>query len=255
MKSWNFEGSRTKKTGVLLADHVVVALLGVELQREAARVADRVREALLAGHRGEAREHRRPLADLGEEVRLGVLGHVLGDLEEAVRTAALGVHHALGHALTVEVLHLLHEVVVVQGDGAAGPDGQRVLVAGGGDAAVGGGGLALLLVAHALPLWPEGSCGIRNSKFRAGGSGAALGPTSPGQLPEERDAPFLGLARQAVCSCKRRAELRARIPVRLDPRSGAGPQHRGALRAGLRKRVADHHDVDVAPDVEVPARH
>ena len=48
----------------VVADQVVVALLGVELQREAARVADGVGEALLAGHGREAREHRRALAGL-----------------------------------------------------------------------------------------------------------------------------------------------------------------------------------------------
>jgi hypothetical protein len=33
---------------------------------------------------------------------------VRGDLEEAVRGAALGVHAAFGHPLAVEVLHLLN---------------------------------------------------------------------------------------------------------------------------------------------------
>ena len=64
---------------------------------------------------------------------------VVGHLEEAVGAAALGVDDALGHALAVEVLHLLHDVVVVQRDRAGGSDGQRVLVAGGGDSGVGGG--------------------------------------------------------------------------------------------------------------------
>ena len=68
---------------------------------------------------------------------------VVGDLEEAVRAAALGVDDALGHALAVEVLHLLHDVVVVQRDRAGGADGQRVLVAGGGDPGVGGGARAV----------------------------------------------------------------------------------------------------------------
>ena len=106
----------------VVADHVAVALLGVELQREAARVADGVREALLAGDGREAREHRRCACRPAERnVGLRELRDVVGHLEEAVRAAALGVDDALGHALAVEVLHLLHDVVVVQRDRARGP--------------------------------------------------------------------------------------------------------------------------------------
>ena len=107
----------------VVADQVVVALLGVELQREAARVAHGVGEALLAGHGREAGEHRRcACRPATGSAALVNWRHVVGHLEEAVRAAALGVHDALGHALAVEVLHLLHDVVVVQRrSGPAGP--------------------------------------------------------------------------------------------------------------------------------------
>ena len=121
----------------VVADQVVVALFGVELDREAARVAHGVRAAELAGHRREAHEHRGALTRL-EEVGLDVLADVLSDLEEAVSAAALGVHHALGHALAVELGHLLDHVVVLKQDRTVGADGQGVLVAGGRDAGVGG---------------------------------------------------------------------------------------------------------------------
>ncbi len=42
---------------------------------------------------------------------------------------SLGMHHPLGYAFTVELLHLLDDVVVVQRDRSARPEGQRVLVA------------------------------------------------------------------------------------------------------------------------------
>ena len=130
----------------VVADQVVVALLGIELQREPARVAHRVGEALLAGDGREAREHRCPHPWL-EQARLGELADVVGDLEEAVGAAALGVHDALGHALTVEVLDLLDRVVVVEHGRALRADGQRELVAGSRDARVGG-GRRPRLVAH-----------------------------------------------------------------------------------------------------------
>ena len=49
----------------VVADHVPVAFLGVELQREAADVALGVGRAALAGDGGEAGEHLASVADLG----------------------------------------------------------------------------------------------------------------------------------------------------------------------------------------------
>ena len=54
----------------VVADHVPVAFLGVELDREAADVALGVGRAALAGDGGEAHEHLGLLADLGEELGL-----------------------------------------------------------------------------------------------------------------------------------------------------------------------------------------
>ena len=69
MKSGNLSGSRMKKIGVLLPVEVVVAVLGVELDGEAARVADGVGRPAPAGHGAEAREDLGALADLAEEAR------------------------------------------------------------------------------------------------------------------------------------------------------------------------------------------
>ena len=72
----------------VVADEVVVALFGVELEGEAAHVAVRVCVALFAGHRREAHEHRRVLANFVEEGGLGPLGNVGGHLEVAEGAAA-----------------------------------------------------------------------------------------------------------------------------------------------------------------------
>ncbi len=112
----------------VVAHQVEVALLGVKLEREPARVPVGVRAAHLARDRGEPREHRGPLAHLRQKARLGPLADVLGHLEEPVRTAALGVHHPLGHALAIEVLHLLDHIVVVQHRRPARARRQRELI-------------------------------------------------------------------------------------------------------------------------------
>jgi hypothetical protein len=62
----------------VFADEVIVALLGVELHREAARVADGVRRPQVAGHGREAQEDLGLLADPGEERGAGVRGDVGG---------------------------------------------------------------------------------------------------------------------------------------------------------------------------------
>jgi len=58
----------------VVADDVPVTLLGIELEGGAADVAFRIGGAALTGHRREAREHRRLLADLGKDLGLGCSG-------------------------------------------------------------------------------------------------------------------------------------------------------------------------------------
>jgi hypothetical protein len=55
--------------GDVVADQVPVALVGVELDGEAAHVARGVGRAALAGHRREAHEHRRALARFSRTAR------------------------------------------------------------------------------------------------------------------------------------------------------------------------------------------
>ena len=122
----------------VVADHVEIAVIGIELDREAARIAPGVGAAALARHGAEA--HR----DIGlgarlEELGLGIFRDVLGHLEMPEGARALGVWLALGDALSVEVGHLLDEVVVVEHDRAIAPERQRMLVALHRDAGVRGG--------------------------------------------------------------------------------------------------------------------
>ena len=64
----------------VVADQVVVALVGVELDREPARVARGVRAAELASHGREPDQQVRPGARR-EQASLGELADVLGDLD------------------------------------------------------------------------------------------------------------------------------------------------------------------------------
>jgi len=100
---------------------------------------------LLARHRREAGQDRRPLADLGEESGPGPFADVGADFEVAEGASALGVDDALGYALAVERLHLLDDVVIVQDDRPVGPHRERMFVAGRGNARIGRGRLRGLL--------------------------------------------------------------------------------------------------------------
>lgn len=72
-----------EEDGGVVAHQIPHALLGVELDGETARVARRVRRAALAAHSAEAHGQGCALADLREDVRLGVLGDVMGHLKIA----------------------------------------------------------------------------------------------------------------------------------------------------------------------------
>ena len=103
----------------VVADQVPVAVLGLELDGEAARVAGDLGRIAAADDGREADDDRRALA-LGLEqlgARVG-RGRLVADravrLEHAVRHEAARVDDALGDPLAVEVADLLEEVVVLE---------------------------------------------------------------------------------------------------------------------------------------------
>ena len=139
MKSGNLIPSRMKKIGVLLPDEVPVAVLGVELEREAARIAHRVRRAARAGDGREAHEDARVrLPTLEKSFILVQRGDVgVRHLEVTIGARAHGVHDALRDPLAVEAGELLEEVVVLEERRPRGAGGLRVLVVGDRRAALG----------------------------------------------------------------------------------------------------------------------
>ena len=118
----------------VVADQVPVAVLGVELHREAARVARRLGGVAAADHGREADGEVGALARLleqlgpGERRRSARRRTCRRPRSSRTRVGAAGVHDALGDALAVEVGDLLEELVVLQRRRAAGADGALVLV-------------------------------------------------------------------------------------------------------------------------------
>jgi len=123
----------------IVADHVPVALLGIEAQREAADVALGVGSAALARHRRKAQESFGLFALL-QNLGLGVFRDVVGDGQRAVGARALSVLAAFGNTLAVLVGKLLEQNEVLHQYRAARARGDAVLVVGNRHAAVGGEG-------------------------------------------------------------------------------------------------------------------
>ncbi len=117
------QGIAQEKDRRVITHHVIVALAGIELQRETARVAPGVRTAALTSHRREA-DQRLGLGARLEDRGPRVVADVLGDLEMTEGATALGVRLSLRDALAIEVRHLLDQVMIVQNDGAVRTDGE-----------------------------------------------------------------------------------------------------------------------------------
>jgi hypothetical protein len=110
----------------IIAYHIPIALLRVELQGEAANVALCVGCAALSGDSGETGEHRSLLPYLGENLRFGIAADVMRDREGAMGTRALGVHAPLGNHFTVEVSEFLDQPDVLQQSRAARAGGLNI---------------------------------------------------------------------------------------------------------------------------------
>ena len=142
----------------VVADEIVVAFGGVELDREPARVPPGVGGSPLPRHGREPNDQAGRGAGL-EHRRLGELAYVVRHLEPAECAAALGVRLPLRDPLPVELGHLLDQVAVLEQDRAAGADGQRMLVALDRDAGIVVVGLDWSVVMRAPPSWMEpGPC-------------------------------------------------------------------------------------------------
>lgn len=92
-----------EEDGHVVPDQVPVPLARVELDREPARVADRLGRAALVDDGGEARYDRRLRPGRAEEVGAGEVRDVVGGFEEALGGGAAGVDDALRDALAVEL--------------------------------------------------------------------------------------------------------------------------------------------------------
>ena len=123
-----------EEDGDVVADDVPVALLGVQLDGEAAYVPGEVEGTLAAGDGGEADERGGLLTGALEQVGGGEVRQRLVGFEESMCAVPAGVDDALRNPLVVEVEDLLAHDEVVEQRWPPVADAQRVLVVGDGNA-------------------------------------------------------------------------------------------------------------------------
>ena len=111
-KVLEFHRITQEEHGRVVSHHVVVALAGIELQRETAGVAPGIRTASLARHGGESDQRVRFRTRL-EHRRFGVGTDIMGHLEMPKCSRTFRVRLPLGNAFAIEIGHLLDEVVVM----------------------------------------------------------------------------------------------------------------------------------------------
>src|SRR3982074_141732 len=102
------EGITNEKDRCIVAHHVPVAFVGIELEGEASWIAFSVRRTFFAPDGRKAQKCRRTLAKTGEKPGARVPGHVrIGADKISISSRALGMHDPLGNPLTIEMGHLL----------------------------------------------------------------------------------------------------------------------------------------------------
>mmetsp|Transcript_137763 Transcript_137763/g.194883 ORF Transcript_137763/g.194883 Transcript_137763/m.194883 type:complete len:292 (-) Transcript_137763:39-914(-) len=139
-------GVSDEEDGGVVAGHIPVAFLSVELDGETSGISLSIGRTLLTTDGGESGEDGGSLSNLIQEFGLGVLGDVMSDLEVTVSTSTLSVHNSLRDSLSVEVSKLVDEVEVLEEDGTILASSHGVLVVI--DGRTSGGGKISILVDH-----------------------------------------------------------------------------------------------------------
>ena len=103
----------------IVSNHIIISLLGVELDGKASWVSDGISGSSLASDGGESEEEWGLLANLVKEGSLGEHGHILSNLEDSVGTRSFGMDNSLWDSLSIEVSELVNKGEVLKQDWAS----------------------------------------------------------------------------------------------------------------------------------------
>jgi hypothetical protein len=112
----------------VISNHIVVALLSVELNSESSGISNAISRSSFTCNSWESQEQRGSLSDRIQELSLSKFSNIVSHLEVAVSTGSLGVDDSLGDSLSVKLGELVNQVEVLEEDGSSGASGDRVLV-------------------------------------------------------------------------------------------------------------------------------
>ena len=125
---WEFHWIIDEKDWGVVSDHVVVTLLGVELDSKSSWVSNSVWRSSLTSDGGESKEAWGLLTNLIQESGLGVFGHISGNFENTVGSGSLGVDNSLWNSFSVEVGKFVNEGEVLEKDWSSWASSHGVLV-------------------------------------------------------------------------------------------------------------------------------
>jgi len=117
-----------KKDGGVVAHHVPVPLLCVELDSETSGIPCGVCATLFAADCRETCKNGSLLADLTKERGLRILCDIMSNLENPVSTRTFGMDDALRNALTIKMSKLVDEVKILEQDRTVGTSSLRGLI-------------------------------------------------------------------------------------------------------------------------------
>jgi len=117
-----------EENGGVVANHIVVTLLGVEFDGKTSGVSIAVVRTTLTSNSGEASEDGGSLTNILEEFSLGELRNIVSKFKVTMSTSTLGVDNSLGNTLSVEVSELVNKMEVLEKKRTSGASRHGVLV-------------------------------------------------------------------------------------------------------------------------------
>ena len=110
---WELNSVPDEKYGEIVANQVVVAILGVELDGKAAGISYCVRRAPPSSDSRKPHEHGGLFLGVLKEFSLGIGLHAIINLKVAVCSRSFGMDNPLGNAFPVKMSHLLNKLDIL----------------------------------------------------------------------------------------------------------------------------------------------
>ena len=111
---WEFHWVVDEEDWGVVSNHIVVTLLGVELNGKTSWVSNSIWGTSLTSNSGESQEAWGLLTNFVKELGLGELGDILGDFHDTVSSSSLSMDNSLWDSFSIEMSEFIDEVEVLK---------------------------------------------------------------------------------------------------------------------------------------------